>query len=111
MCQVFRRTLNQIPIFQIKALQELGFKFYKAKEIKPPMVQDAVVNVECKLDRAIPLGDHTMFVGEVVSTSMNSGKAPIAYHNGKYGQVTHNIPKPSPEERERFVQIVEKYQK
>ena len=96
---------------KIKALQELGFNFYKAKKIKPPMVQDAVVNVECKLEKAIPLGDHTMFIGEVVSATMNSGKTPIAYHNGKYGQVTHNIPKPSPEERERFAQIVGKYPK
>lgn len=96
---------------KIKVLEELGFKFYKAKKIKPLIVHDTVLNIECKLVQEIPLGDHTMFVGEVVEASINAGKMPLVLNEGKYGQVVHNIPKPSQEERENISKIIQKYSK
>lgn len=96
---------------KIKVLEELGFKFYKAKKIKAPMVHGAVLNIECKLIKEISLGDHTMFVGEVVEASINPGKVPLVLHGGMYGQVAHNIPKPSQEERESISKIIQKYRK
>lgn len=96
---------------KIKVLEELGFKFYKAEKIKALMIQDAVLNIECKLFKEISLGDHTMFVGEVVAASLNADKVPITYNKGKYGQVVYNIPKPSQEERERFAKIIDKHRK
>ena len=96
---------------KIKALEELGFKFYKAKKIKALMVKDAVLNIECKLVQEIQLGTHTMFVGEIMEASINSTKTPVAYHKGKYGKVEFNIPKPSDQEREKINQIVEKFTK
>ena len=56
---------------KIGALKELGFKFYKANKINTLMVEGAVLNIECKLMKEIPLGDHTMFVGEIVEVSYN----------------------------------------
>ncbi|MGI0082912.1 MAG: flavin reductase family protein [Nitrosopumilaceae archaeon] len=96
---------------KIKALQELGFKFYKAQKIKPPMVDEAALNVECKLFQEISLGDHTMFVGEVVEASTNSDKEPLAYSKGKYWKIGQNIEKPSAEELERIKKVVEKFRK
>jgi flavin reductase (DIM6/NTAB) family NADH-FMN oxidoreductase RutF len=96
---------------KIKALKELGFKFYPARKIKPPMVQDAVLNLECKVVQEIPVGDHTMFVGEVQEISLNPEEEPIAYHLGKYGRVVHDIPKPSKEDREKFNTIVNQFLK
>ena len=51
---------------KIKALKELGFKFFKAKKIDVLMVEDAAMNAECKLIKKMKLGDHTSFIGEVV---------------------------------------------
>ena len=96
---------------KIKVLRELGFKFYKAKKIKTLMVEGAVLNVECKVIKEIPLGDHTMFIGEVLDAKLNKDKIPLAYHNLMYGTVAFNIPKPSQEEREKFAKIVEKYKR
>jgi len=95
---------------KITALKELGLKFYKAKKIKPPMIEGAALNAECKLFKEIPLGDHVMFVGEVVHASA-SGKEPLAYHKGKYWLMDKNVKKPSEEERAKIREIVEKHRK
>jgi flavin reductase (DIM6/NTAB) family NADH-FMN oxidoreductase RutF len=96
---------------KIKALKEIGFEFYEAKKIKAPMAKGAAVNIECKLLRAIPLGDRTMFVGEVVGASNNPDKEPLAYHKGKYSTINTNVVKPSEPERERIGKVVEKFKK
>ncbi len=96
---------------KIGLLEELGFGFYKAKKIKPPMVKDAVINVECRIVKEMPLGDHVMFIGEVLEASANAGKDPIAYNMLMYGRVVHDMPKPSDEERKRLAAIAEKYRK
>jgi flavin reductase (DIM6/NTAB) family NADH-FMN oxidoreductase RutF len=94
---------------KVNALKELGFEFYKAKKIIPPMVKGAAVNIECRLYKEITLGDHITFVGEVVEASNNPDKVPLAYHGGKYWIMDTNLVKPSMEERERIKNVVEKY--
>lgn len=96
---------------KVKVLEALGYGFYKAKKIKSPMVKGAALNVECRLFKEIPLGDHTMFVGEVVEASLGSGKEPLAYHKGRYWKLTEALEKPEEEERERIRKLLEKYRK
>ncbi len=98
-------------IDKIKALEELDFKFYKAKKINVLMVQDAVLNMECRLIKKIPLGDHTVFVGEILEALLNKEKTPIAYHQLKYGTVSFNMQKPSDQERQKIKDIIEKHRK
>ena len=43
-----------------------------AKEINSVLLADAVANFECTLDSQIPVGDHLIFVGTVVSSHMNT---------------------------------------
>lgn len=93
---------------KIKVLEELGFKFYKAKKINTLMVQDASVNIECKWREEINVGDHGIFIGEVVEVSTTKNEL-LVYYNGKYGRVVYNIPKPSEEERERFNTVIKRY--
>ena len=100
------RDLNKIEV-----LKELGFKFYTAKKIKTLMVEGAVLNIECKLFKEIPLGDHTMFVGEIMDVSFNKDKEPLAYHKGKYWIMDKLIEKPSDQEGERMKNIVQKHKK
>jgi flavin reductase (DIM6/NTAB) family NADH-FMN oxidoreductase RutF len=69
------------------------------------------MNAECRLVNEYSLGDHTMFVGEVVEASNNPDKEPLAYYNGKYWIMDRNVQKPSQEERERVRNIVEKFKK
>jgi len=95
---------------KIAALREIGYKFFKAKKIDVFMVERAAMNAECKLFKTIKLGDHTMFVGEVIEL-YPAGKEPIVYHSGKYWKLDTNIEKPSQEERDKFKEVVEKYRK
>lgn len=96
---------------KIKALKEIGFKFYKSKKIKPLMVEGAVLNIECKLFKEIELGDHIMFVGEVIEASINKDKEPLAYHKTKYWKIGELIQNPSQNELGRIKEIVQKYSK
>jgi len=43
-----------------------GLRLRPASRIKPPLVEGAVVNLECRLVATLETGDHTIFVGEVV---------------------------------------------
>ena len=56
---------------KISALKELGFEFYNANHIKTLMVKGASLNVECNLYKEITLGDHIMFIGEVIDAVHN----------------------------------------
>jgi flavin reductase (DIM6/NTAB) family NADH-FMN oxidoreductase RutF len=96
---------------KIDALKELGFEFYKAKAIKAIMIKGASVNIECKLLKEIPLGDHTTFIGEVIQASINAEKQPLAYHGGRYFIMNTNVAKASDEERERIRKIIAKHKK
>ena len=96
---------------KVSALKELGFKFYKAKKINTLMVEGAALNLECKLYKEIELGDHVMFVGEVIEVYMNKNKEPLAYHKVKYWKLGENIQKPPQEEMEKIKSIVEKHRK
>ena len=95
---------------KIKVLRELGVEFYKAKKINVLMIKGAVMNAECKLAKAIELGDHTTFVGEVVEASAIE-KQSLVYHDGKYWNIGERIQKPAQEVLDKISQLVEKYRK
>ena len=51
-------------------MKEAGLtNFYPAKSINVLMVEGAAMNAECKLMRFEELGDHIMFVGDVIEIS------------------------------------------
>ncbi len=98
---------NGKQVDKIKALKQLGFKFYKAKKIKTLMVKDAALNAECKLLKKIELGEYTMFLGKVVNVAIGK-KEPLAYHNGKYWILDKVIQKPDENKIEEIRNIMEK---
>lgn len=95
---------------KIKVLRELGIEFYKAKRINALMIKGAAMNAECKLIKAIELGDRTMFVGEVVEASATE-KQPLAYHDGKYWNIGERIQKPDQGMMDKIRKLAEKYRK
>ncbi|MBI2079675.1 flavin reductase family protein [Candidatus Micrarchaeota archaeon] len=95
---------------KISVLKDLGVEFYSANKINTPMVKGAAMNAECKLIKSIELGDHLMFVGEVVELSATD-KEPLAYHAGKYWKIGEIIEKPGQETLEKFEELVKKYKK
>lgn len=64
--------------------------------IKPPMIKECPVNIECKVEKYEELGTHTCFFGRVVAVHVDDSYMdekgtfhfndtnPIAYSHGKY---------------------------
>lgn len=98
-------------INKIKIAEELGFTFSPAKKINTLLVDGTAVQLECKLHQEIQLGDHTLFVGEAIAGVFNPEEKPLAYHNGKYWNMTTTLEKPSAELREKIKMLFEKYKK
>jgi flavin reductase (DIM6/NTAB) family NADH-FMN oxidoreductase RutF len=95
---------------KIAVLRELGAEFYDGKKIKAPMLSGATMNAECRVVKEEMVGDHAMFVGEVLEVSA-SDKPPLLYHGGKYYVLGEHIPKPPDPELERIGQIVARHRK
>ena len=60
------------------------FETYPAQKIRAPMIQGALLNAECRLVETHVLGDHTAFVGEVVSFRVNPEARPLILHHGSH---------------------------
>ena len=61
---------------------EFDCKTEPAKAIDSLLLADAVANFECTLDSQIPVGDHIIFVGEVVSSHINTEPKKRLYTTG-----------------------------
>ncbi|HMQ31963.1 MAG TPA: flavin reductase family protein [Chloroflexaceae bacterium] len=48
-----------------------------------PLLNGALAHIECRLHSALPGGDHTIFVGEVVAAKCNDG-CPLLYYRSGY---------------------------
>lgn len=46
----------------------------KAKHINVPLLTDATINMECKLEKELETGDHVIFVGKVLASYHNQNK-------------------------------------
>ena len=50
---------------------ETGLTPVRATQVNAPMIEEAPVNLECKVTQIIPLGSHDMFLAEVVAVHVN----------------------------------------
>jgi flavin reductase (DIM6/NTAB) family NADH-FMN oxidoreductase RutF len=49
-----------------------------------PILEDCLASLECRLLHTYEGGDHTIFVGEVVSSHVHEDRRPLVYSNGAY---------------------------
>lgn len=57
----------------VDKLKETGLQTMPAKYVKPPLIKGAIINLECRLASATVAGDHTIFVGEVLTAYVEEG--------------------------------------
>ncbi len=50
-----------------------------------PVLQDALVSIECKVVEEVIGGTHSVFMAEVQSATKNEG-SPLVYYRGRFGQ-------------------------
>lgn len=53
--------------------EETGLTPIPASLVKPPMIKECVSNIECRVAASYTCGDHTLFLGEVVSGHVEEG--------------------------------------
>jgi flavin reductase (DIM6/NTAB) family NADH-FMN oxidoreductase RutF len=63
---------------------------YNLGQLGVPLLEDALTRLECRLVTHYSGGDHSIFIGEVVSTSTQAHGQPLLYFRGKYGQFHNN---------------------
>lgn len=58
-----------------------------SKMIGAPVLEGCAATIECKLEKAVAMGDHTIFVGRVVAMETNPKKKPLILHRGVYYKI------------------------
>jgi flavin reductase (DIM6/NTAB) family NADH-FMN oxidoreductase RutF len=56
-----------------------------SRTVKPPLIQGAVVNMECRVVGTLKAGDHTIFVGEIVAAYEEPEEKEILLNFGAIG--------------------------
>lgn len=59
---------------------------YRISEHGLPLLEGVLATLECRLVNTLPGGDHTIFVGEVISAQVHQG-CPLLYYRSGYRQV------------------------
>ena len=73
------------------------------------MLVGAAMNAECKLVKQEELGDHIMFVGEVIEISADGNIRPLLYHNGRYWRLGEALIKPQLDILIRIEELAQKH--
>lgn len=80
----------------INKFKEMHLTPQKASKVKAPLIKESPVNIECKVEKIIPLGSHHMFMAKVLAVNVDEklldeknkfhlDKAnPICYCHGNY---------------------------
>lgn len=87
----------------VDKFSETGLTPEPAEKIKPPLIRECPVNIECILRKKIPLGVHDLFLGEIVSVHLDQNAlnehekldfnkiAPFVYNQGEYWSLKKKI--------------------
>jgi flavin reductase (DIM6/NTAB) family NADH-FMN oxidoreductase RutF len=87
----------------INKFSETGLTPQPAEKVKPPLIQECPVNIECIVRKKITLGSHQLFLGEVVLVHVDenilnekgeinySKAAPIVYNRREYWSLRGKI--------------------
>jgi len=49
-----------------------------------PLIDGAVAHLDCKLERSYTVGDHDIFIGEVLGLQLADSAEPLLFHGGRY---------------------------
>ncbi len=98
-------------IDKVSLLKELGYNFSAGKETGALLVDGSATKIECRLKEAITLGDHTMFIGEIVSIETDKSKSPLAFSFGKYYSLGEHMHKPDQAVLDRIEALKAKHAK
>lgn len=59
---------------KIDKFKQTNIKTFKGKFTKIPLLSEATINLECKVQNKADVGDHYIYIGEVLATYLNQDK-------------------------------------
>jgi len=57
---------------EVDKFSKYGLTPAPAKHLKTPIIAECIAHIECKLSETLRIGDHTLFVGEVLEAYADS---------------------------------------
>ena len=90
---------------EVNKFSETNLTPLPAGKVKPPLIKECPVNIECFVKEKMPLGVHHLFLGEVVLVHVDQEilnkerridfkkVAPIVYNQGEYWSLQNKIGK------------------
>jgi flavin reductase (DIM6/NTAB) family NADH-FMN oxidoreductase RutF len=68
-----------MPLISAATIQEkivdkfaaTGLTPIPATKVKPPLIKESPINLECQVRRSFDLGSHTLFIAEIVATNVD----------------------------------------
>ena len=77
-------------------------KYAKAKlktrsgeKVNVPLIEGCLANLECKVVAEYEVGDHTLFVGEIVAAHDGGRRDPLVYFERQYADIVLKPPDPT----------------
>ncbi|MCD5390998.1 flavin reductase family protein [candidate division NPL-UPA2 bacterium] len=67
---------------KVDKFKETGLTAQPAKEVRPPLMEECLVNMECKVVGELDTGDHTIFAGRIVRASVSEEEGQRLYSLG-----------------------------
>jgi len=55
-------------------LADTKFTFIDSRKIKTPIIDECPLNLECKVFKEVEIGEHTMFIGEILEAHIDADK-------------------------------------
>lgn len=55
----------------IDKFKETGLTPLPAQKVKPPLIEQSPINLECQVRKVVELGSHHLFIGEIVATHVD----------------------------------------
>ena len=63
-----------------------GVSYRLGPETDAPILDGVLAWIECRVFQAVPAGDHTVFIGEILDGTANEG-LPLVYYRAQYRQL------------------------
>jgi flavin reductase (DIM6/NTAB) family NADH-FMN oxidoreductase RutF len=73
--------------FALRTPDKFSDVSYHLGQVGVPLLDNALATLECRVISRYPGGDHSIFIGEVVTSSIALDKQPLLYFGSKYNRL------------------------
>jgi flavin reductase (DIM6/NTAB) family NADH-FMN oxidoreductase RutF len=81
------QTCGTVSGRKVDKYAKAGLKTREADQVGVPLVEDCLANLECRVVADYEVGDHTLFVGEIVAAHGGDRWEPLARFDSRYADI------------------------